>query len=209
MCKSLVVFAPHPDDETLGCGAIISRKIGEGYDVFVAVMTDGRHSHNHVLGITDPPPVTIKMTRRGEFHQAMEILGVKKSNTQMLDFEDGELGEHFEEALERSSSILSRVRPVEVYVTYRADKKRDHENAFKIVNQSLTQLGIAATIYEYPIWSRKKAPAEYSKQGTFILEVANQLAVKRAAIGKYRSQTSRFFERQKEPILSGIANAQV
>ena len=43
--RSALVLAPHPDDETIGCGATILRKVAAGTPVTVFVATDGRHSH--------------------------------------------------------------------------------------------------------------------------------------------------------------------
>ena len=40
--RSALVLAPHPDDETLGCGATILRKVAAGTPVHVLVVTDGR-----------------------------------------------------------------------------------------------------------------------------------------------------------------------
>src|SRR5690349_19075047 len=42
--RSCLVLAPHPDDETLGCGATIMRKRAAGTPVHVVIATDGRHS---------------------------------------------------------------------------------------------------------------------------------------------------------------------
>src|SRR3954471_22274206 len=39
---SCIVFAPHPDDETLGCGATIHRKREAGTAVHVVIASDGR-----------------------------------------------------------------------------------------------------------------------------------------------------------------------
>ena len=38
---NVLVLAAHPDDETLGCGATISRLSSEGYDVHLLTFTDG------------------------------------------------------------------------------------------------------------------------------------------------------------------------
>jgi hypothetical protein len=43
--RAALVIAPHPDDETLGCGATILRKVSAGSSVTVLIVTDGRHSH--------------------------------------------------------------------------------------------------------------------------------------------------------------------
>src|SRR5215203_6825970 len=41
----VLVLAPHPDDETLGCGGIIPLHLQAGDDVRIAIVTDGRRSH--------------------------------------------------------------------------------------------------------------------------------------------------------------------
>jgi glycosyltransferase involved in cell wall biosynthesis len=43
--KSAMVFAPHQDDETFGCGGMIARKKEQGIPVAIAFLTDGRGSH--------------------------------------------------------------------------------------------------------------------------------------------------------------------
>jgi LmbE family N-acetylglucosaminyl deacetylase len=42
--NTILVFAPHPDDEVFGCGGVMAKRIFEGYDVFVVFLTDGRNS---------------------------------------------------------------------------------------------------------------------------------------------------------------------
>ena len=37
----LLVFAPHPDDEILGCAGLMQRLVREGLAVHVVVVTDG------------------------------------------------------------------------------------------------------------------------------------------------------------------------
>jgi GlcNAc-PI de-N-acetylase len=41
--RSCLVLSPHPDDETLGCGATIMQKLAAGSLVHVAIATDGRY----------------------------------------------------------------------------------------------------------------------------------------------------------------------
>ena len=39
--KTTIVFAPHPDDEVLGCGGAILKKTEQGEDVIVCIATKG------------------------------------------------------------------------------------------------------------------------------------------------------------------------
>ncbi|MEZ6086390.1 MAG: PIG-L family deacetylase [Phycisphaerae bacterium] len=43
--KRAIVFSPHQDDEVLGCGGTIIKKIEQGADVHIVFMTNGRRSH--------------------------------------------------------------------------------------------------------------------------------------------------------------------
>lgn len=43
--RRLVIVAPHPDDETLGCGLLIAAAVRAGVRVAVIALTDGQASH--------------------------------------------------------------------------------------------------------------------------------------------------------------------
>ncbi len=201
MNRRIIVFSPHPDDETLGCGGTIVKKLGEGYDVYVVLMTDGRHSHDHTFGINDPTPREIKTMRKQEFRNAMRILEVAEKNLISLDFEDGSLEEHVEEAKKRVADILFEIRPAEIYVPFRHDAKKDHEATFKIVAASLRKVGIAPTVYEYPIWRRKKDATEYHRRDVTLQDITGVLEVKVKATSAYKSQISKISPKQRSPVL--------
>jgi LmbE family N-acetylglucosaminyl deacetylase len=201
MHKRIIVFSPHPDDETLGCGGTIVKKLGEGYDVYVVLMTDGRHSHDHTFGINDPTPREIKTIRKQEFRNAMRILGVAEKNLILLDFEDGSLEEYVKEAEKKVADILSEIRPAEIYVPFRHDAKKDHEYTFKIVAAGVRKIGISPTIYEYPIWSRKKDVTEYQRREMTLQDITGVLETKAEAINAYKSQISKLSPEQRSPVL--------
>ena len=43
--RALVVLSPHPDDETLGCGALLHDASSQGVSCHVVCVTDGSRSH--------------------------------------------------------------------------------------------------------------------------------------------------------------------
>src|SRR5215831_15255807 len=65
-----VVVAPHPDDETLGCGGTVVIKKQLGATVRVLMMTDGAASHP---GLIDPEELAA--IRAGETRAAVQVLG--------------------------------------------------------------------------------------------------------------------------------------
>ena len=71
--RSLVVVAPHPDDESLGLGGFIAAARGSGQPVSVIFLTDGERSH---VGSPTYPPARLAATRRREAAAALAVLGV-------------------------------------------------------------------------------------------------------------------------------------
>jgi LmbE family N-acetylglucosaminyl deacetylase len=195
----MIVFAPHPDDETLACGGTIVKKIEEGFDVYVVVMTDGRHSHDVTLGLAEPSPETIAEIRETEFKEATRVLGVNPSNLILLGFEDGKLREHMSEARERTVRILHEVRPVEIYVPHRDDANKDHRTTYEIVDGSVREAHLRSKTYEYSVWNGKIPHAELK---VFVMDIHGELRRKMEAISKYKSQISKCFPKQEKAVLS-------
>jgi len=145
--RSAVVFAPHPDDETLACGGTIVRKIRAGARVRLVVMTDGGSSHRGLL-----PEQELCALRAREVKEAAARLGVAEGQVDLFGFRDRELDRHVGEATERAGVILREESPEEVYVPYVHEPPADHiatrEAALRAVAVSLDR----ALVYEYPVW---------------------------------------------------------
>ncbi|HEU5088514.1 MAG TPA: PIG-L deacetylase family protein [Roseiflexaceae bacterium] len=145
--RSAMVFAPHPDDETLGCGGTIARRRRNGMPVTVVVMTDGRVSHAHLV-----PADQLAGLRASEVRQACNTLGVAEQDVFLLGYQDGQLAISHADAVERVSSLLRDRKPEDVFVPHRADFPADHRATYTIVAAALTQAGIQPNMYEYPVW---------------------------------------------------------
>lgn len=209
--KKIVVFAPHPDDETLGCGGTIAKRISEGYKVLIVIMTDGRHAFMHVLGIdSDPSPEELKELRKEEVKRAAGILGVPEENLIFLDFVDRTLKGNTENAEEKVYKILSENRPVEVYLPYRNDGHPDHRATYWIVNNSLRKLGIYPLTYQYSIMHK------YARFGPLLnvllgpvkkhivrVDISNFLPLKEAAVKEFKTELTAISSRQHKPVLNG------
>lgn len=209
MNKTIIVFAPHPDDETFGCGGTIAKRVREGYDVLVVVLTDGRHAFSEVLGIySEPTPEELRKIRKEEVKRAVKILGVREENLFFLDFEDGTLEKNDEKAEEKVMEILSKNPPVEVYFPYEKDCHPDHRATNRIVKNSIKKLGLSTMRYKYSIVRM------YTRVGPFIdallnvfrrnmirVDVSKFLSLKIEAVNEFKSEVSVISGRQKEPVL--------
>ena len=57
----MLILAPHPDDETLGCGGLIAAASAAGHPPFVLVLTDGTGSHPNSRSY---PPGSLSVSRK-------------------------------------------------------------------------------------------------------------------------------------------------
>jgi LmbE family N-acetylglucosaminyl deacetylase len=88
----VLVVAPHPDDETLGCGGVIQEAAARGAEVHVVLMTNGDASELAVilgereLRLTPEAFIELGRKRQQESLRALTGLGVPASHIHFLGF---------------------------------------------------------------------------------------------------------------------------
>ena len=93
----LMVFSPHPDDETLAAGGLMQRVLSLGGSVKVVFMTSGDGFPEGVekeMRIAHPAAQDYRnygKLRKKEARQALRLLGMKKQDAVFLNFPDGGL----------------------------------------------------------------------------------------------------------------------
>lgn len=152
---SALIIAPHPDDETFGCGGLIALKCQMGVKVSVVFLTDGEASHKNCC---ETPPVMIGCARRELAHEICADLGVSRDNVHWLGLTDGSIpnvGEPgFTEAVQQLAELMDLLTPEEVFASHPQDSWPDHEAASELVLHALKQgrkCAVAELIY-YPVW---------------------------------------------------------
>lgn len=158
--RPALIFSPHQDDETLGCGGTIIRKVEAGAEISVIFMTDGRQSHGHII-----PAEELTAIRRREAIAAAHVLGIEEDKIVFLDFEDGRLADFRDEAVNQVSAILAKNKPEEIYIPYAKEPPPDHYMTNRIVLDSLEEQKSRASIHEYPIWFWHHWPWVRLRQG--------------------------------------------
>ncbi len=123
--QKVMVFSPHPDDETIGVGGYIAQSVKDGAAVRIVLVTNGNEHHQEVL-------------RYSEFRKATGILGVPESNLVFLNFPDGELREQNESTLYRASKEqIDLYNPDVVIYPDPRDYNPDHSTTGRIVEKIL------------------------------------------------------------------------
>jgi LmbE family N-acetylglucosaminyl deacetylase len=151
-------------------------------------MTDGRHSHDAIVGLRDPPIDEMAKIRSVESSGTMKVLEFNPNNLFLLGFEDSELREHAVKAVEKAVQILRDVDPVEIYVPYRDDKNEDHRATYEIVVNGIKKVHLRAALHEYPVWNRE--PPQFGLK-VLSVDIQDQLPRELEAISNYRSQISK------------------
>jgi LmbE family N-acetylglucosaminyl deacetylase len=97
---SIVVFAPHPDDEVIGCAGILMQALARGARVKVVAITSGDGfdaaaagvSHKRVDQVGPDDFLALSRLRQTQSRNALEILGGKPEDLVVLGYPDGDLG---------------------------------------------------------------------------------------------------------------------
>lgn len=151
--RSSLVIAPHPDDETFGCGATIARMRRCGTEVRVVVVANGGRAPRS--GSTSAPELI--EIRRGESLTALAELGVAETDVTFLGFEDGSLGPRSDDVARRLAPIISRTAAEQVFVSSAFDRHRDHAALGRTVRGLLERSTVAPRLFEYAVWQRVPA----------------------------------------------------
>lgn len=148
--RRLVVIAPHPDDETLGCGALMASALRRGVPVGVIALTDGDASHPSSRRW---PPAALGRLRCGEQRRALARLGAGSSPVRRIGWGDGRIAGDADGR--RLGRALVALHAGVVLVTSDADHHPDHQAAARLARSAARRLGLP--LVTYAVWSRVNA----------------------------------------------------
>lgn len=222
---SALVFAPHPDDEVLGCGGVLALKARAGTPVKVVVMTDGRTSHAKHIDAEE----LVRM-RRAEAEEAGHRLGISEPY-EFLDFEDHRLSQFREAACARVAELVRQFAPQEIYLPHRRDQISDHVETNLIVRRAVARVGRPVALLEYPVWLWNAwpwTPNRWRHDGAFLrrtsatlldvvaivfacrmrCDIGSTADAKRAALAAYRSQMERPDDNPRWAVLEDVSSGE-
>jgi N-acetylglucosamine malate deacetylase 1 len=174
---NVLVIAPHPDDETIGCGGALCSHAARGDRVSVVFLTSGE------LGLKQLPAARARSIRQAEARRAARILGL--ADLIFLGCRDWLLGEDIHGAAGRLRPILKEKKPELIYLPHRQEAHPDHQAAVVILTAALGRSSRRPAMRGYEVWTPL---SEYDH----VEDISRFMNLKLAALRAYRSQLTEF-----------------
>ena len=201
--KTLIV-APHPDDELLGCGGTLLRRVEEGGTVAWLLMT----AMTKEAGWS----VTKIEQRSAEIDKVREGLHIAQHHFYALGFPTAELDQIAMSLLvKRISGVFSDFQPDEVLLPYPGDAHSDHRMTFDAASA-------CTKWFRYPSVKRVLAyetpsetdfgidPCKSEFKPNFFVDISEQLDQKIELMNTYESEIGEFPFPRSERVLRAMGH---
>lgn len=109
----ILVFAPHPDDEILGCGGVMAKHIAHGDDVYVCVVTSSRVEKYRAMHQDYARKV-------GEYIGVEDVYFFDYPTVELSTVNDRDFTGSFNE-------LVQKIQPEIVYIPFYGDMHTDHK----------------------------------------------------------------------------------
>lgn len=183
----ILIFAPHPDDEIIGVGGTIAKRVQNGDEVYICVVTKAR-----------PPMFSEEFVEQGrrECREADTRLGAKE--TLFLDFPAVMLETVPRFELNGSiSKVVQEIKPDDVYIPHRGDMQLDHQMVVDAAMVAVRPRGAyyPKRVYAYETlsetgWNIPNTVNEFIP--TVYEDISDTLEAKLEAMRVFQSQLSPF-----------------
>ena len=170
----ILVFAPHPDDEVLGCGGAIMRHVEQGIPVCVIVVSDGAH------GVSEETTTEYTLQRQNESIAAAHILGY--GTPVFWQYRDRQVS-YSEKLIQEIITVIRKTGADLVYAPSVFEMHPDHRALAMAVIEAVRRIGqpVRVALYEVGI------PLHPNQ----LLDISDLVARKTAAMECFISQNAR------------------
>lgn len=175
---NIVVLAPHPDDEAIGCGGSILLHAAAGDRVTVVFLTSGE------LGLDHLPIADAWEIREREAKVATEILGVAR--IEFLRLPDWYVGDAVAKGGELLRPIIRDEKPDIIYLPHPEEWHPDHRAALPVLRAALSSWESAIPeLRGYEVWTPLP---DYNE----VADITAVMRQKLCAVRTYESQLASF-----------------
>lgn len=205
--QRVCIFAPHPDDEVLGCGGLLQQLAANGNPILLVHVTNGTQSHPDSQIY---PPKALDIIRPQESIAALEALGISHQvKVISMHLTDGDV---FGQKEQFKSQLIAIIQPDDILVTpFIHDGHPDHEATGQVVAAFAKQHRLAC--YQVLIWAwhwAKPADSRIPWHYAYRVDLTpEQLQRKIQAIHCFTSQITVDESTGNPPILSAQTIARI
>ncbi|MGK7376435.1 PIG-L deacetylase family protein [Planococcus sp. 1R117A] len=177
--RSVLVFAPHIDDETIGLGGTIRKYASNGAEVHIAVITDGNKSNT-----SGSANQSLAEIRKSELVSIQDLLGF--SSIIYMEYQDSAMAQV--ESSDPFKKLIDEIRPDVIYTPSLIDAHPDHVFSSHLVAAALkNSIHQPSLIREYEI-NCPVPPEEIN----CIIDITDEFEVKKQATRAFKSQVIAF-----------------
>ncbi|MEY9214151.1 PIG-L family deacetylase [Thermobifida halotolerans] len=192
--ERILILAPHPDDETLGCGGLMRRAKDMGAEVYIQFMTVGDTADNSARGLSTADE------RCGEVKEVAEFFGWDgwdfafpgdRYHLKLDTVSRFELAN----AIERNSPLsVAELQPTTVIAPHRTSYNQDHQVTAEAVHTALRPSNNRLRHHPRLVLAYEEAADQWRYDATpppnFFVELTEaQLDAKIKAMHLYGTQT--------------------
>lgn len=187
----ILILSPHQDDETLGCGGLITTACALGLTPRVAYLTDGSASHR---GSPTWSPRRIASVRRAEARRALGVLGVPPRDIRFLDWPDSFPARPGTAAHEAAAAAIARWgrprQPRSIWSSWRGEPHCDHEAAADLADAVAARSPGPVRRLDFLVWGWTRRELAAETKAVWALDCRGTIARRRRALACHRTQTT-------------------
>jgi LmbE family N-acetylglucosaminyl deacetylase len=142
--RSMLVVAPHQDDEIIGCGGALALQVRAGSSARIVLLQDGGDGHEE-LSMTRQELVSL---RNDESRHAAAVLGLREPRF----LNHANLASEASEAARELAAIISESRADAIFAPFPLDGHPDHRMANYILAEALKTVGWNVRVFGYEVW---------------------------------------------------------
>ena len=186
--KNVLCFAPHPDDEILGCGGSIAKALSMGHRVYMCYLSFGEN------GSPKYSPKKLAIIRKKEAMAVCRFLGILLKDVFFLSIPDNQISHHDMGSVKKIMKLVRVLKPDLVYLPHEREQSHDHVETNKLIMRALDMAGSnnffqlggcswwVGNVLAYEVWT----PLERYQ---YTEDISNFIHKKKKALEMYKSQT--------------------